>query len=629
MQGVEIMDTLMNKFGTNLTPYFLSIGASMVGVFIGSIYSDNESLLEFQRHLDQESYFREMVEHFVGKEMFFSVLQLSIGIMVFVFFMFALFLRMYVSKLINSNNNELIEGMMERLQKMEDVIELVLKDNNALDLKQVKLFNQEIEEQKKSFNDLITNKSLELETKLSDVKNTCVKVKNLVHVDYKKIMEISSKFTNIDESVQDMSSKVEKIFEKLDDLQKKVDQTFNEVEGEMNKELKKINDLSKSLHEQNDVNELNILKCNAMLTNSRILLDASIAKFENLEKSANEPISEDSGKLICCLKEAVQLTEFLENPTSTNDNFSKELPFHNNSFTNSINSLVFELMKKLTTMEEKMTNQLSMINKNTSKIKKLDVQTTEKLTDLKFYSDEWITAWVSVIYSLFNSSFLHLETQLFGIDSMEYPNIFDFKDAELKKHSKIFYQIMDQCKETCLKIVKEVNLLIFEYYLVQTTYTNSNTSLLSICYKKIDDELFNLFEDFEFIVKKSEIPLKKQTEIINTLCRLKCDLSSDLKSDTDRFNGLVKQNLDDFYLIHDTMKSLFKDTGSLQISDKSVSLNYDSVIELSDHSNSIISVSHEDSSFSENDSSLDDSALRPFKLNSAKRRSRDLDFVEL
>lgn len=80
------------------------------------------------------------------------------------------------------------------------------------------------------------------------------------------------------------------------------------------------------------------------------------------------------------------------------------------------------------------------------------------------------------------------------------------------------------------------------------------------------------------------------------------------------FNSLFQQNLKDFYIIHDTMKSLLADEAR-SFQPVSISKNND-VIEISDNSfDSVVSI--HTSTFSSdgaNTSVMSDDSFKPFKL---------------
>lgn len=627
------------------TPYIFGLGATILGVIFGSLYTDNESFIEFQNHLDKESYFQEMKQLFLKKDQFFELLKILVVFIVGIFFVIFIFTIILAVKLFNVNKllSRSLKDVDDRLQSTENVIESILKDNEVIDVEKLGFFRKEIEQQRISFNDLITNKALELETKISDAKSTCLKIKNNVHSDMLKFQSYVERIKELKMDIVNINDSLTKTKSSSQNLENEVAQFTKDVNHRMNESIKLIDDSIVSLNNRLKDQDVDICKCNSLLINSQILFEASIAKFELIES-----INKDDGKstvsqerIISCLKSALEINEHFKNSNEVNSDYNdsttessklmSELPLttgfiEKNPYSNSINSLLFEFMKRLSNIEEKLLDHNSLINNNSNKIKNLDLSTNDKISDLKFYSDEWIISWVSVIYGLFNSSFLHLENQLFGIDCLEYTTIFDIGTSEIENNSELFYDIMDKCKQKCLKVIKEVNLLIFEYYLVQKSYSNNKSSLLALCYAKIDEELTELFESFQISINNSKITKTKLLSINNTLFKLKHDLTSDLKDDTQRFNSLVKQNLDDFYIIHDTMKSIFRESSSNPV--KEDTGDDDSIIEISEHSNSLLSSSHEDSSFSENDSSilpdnLSEASLRPFKLlhsfNKAKR----------
>ena len=636
MESIESIISSFSLYSSigSFSPYVFGATATGLGLFLGSLYTENESMLEFQKHVDKESYFQEMKNLFLRREQFSQALLFVSAAVIFTLLLEVGSFFVINSKMKKSNNfwGLAQSDICDRLERMEEVIESILRDNSNMDMKQMRIFKSEIDQQRDSFKNLITNKSLELETRISDAKTSCQKIKIAVHTDMQKVVEVSSKLMSMKNDFANIGESVKNTRVMTQSIQTEVAAALEEAREKIKHYMDEFESSCSSLEERSKLHEVDIFKCNAMLVNAEILLEAALAKFEFIEAidTSDNSAKSESSRLVTCLQNALDVKKYFDDQPEVEQEdgeaLSDALPFRTpavekNPYKNSVNSVIFELMKRLSLLEERTTDQMSMISKNADKIKLLDASTTEKLSGMKFHSDEWITAWVSVIYSLFNSSFLQLENQLFGIDCLEYPSIFDVANEKLEENSTLFYDIMDKCKEKCVKIVKEVNMLIFEYYLVQNAYSGTNSSLLSMCNTKIDEEISDLFIHFDSTIRNSSISQSKQSGIMNTLLRLKMDLTSDLKSDTLRFNTLVKQNLDDFYLIHDTMKSIYK--GS-EIHNMSSSRSHrdnnadDSIIEISDISNSLLSV-HEDSSFSENEhsfsaDSFSETSLKPFKL---------------
>lgn len=618
-------ESLITKVG----PCAIGLSATAAGLYLGNLFTDNDSLTELQRHLDKEFYIHEMKSHFLKKEQFsqmqqMTVLSFAISFLFIWIFVLYLFYKLFsLKKLTNQNLTQAVE----RIRNVEQVIESILKEHEVLDIKQFEFFKTEIEQQRSAFKSFIANRSLEFETTVSDAKTSCLKAKNSVHADLKKITDLMGQVPQLRLNLMTMSSSLEETTGKAANL----NQNLEALAAEFDEKLEILkNSTSKTLISieeglQND--KIEISKCNSLLHCSEILFEAAISKFEEIEllKSGEESHNDRrilSERMTTCLKQAVELNKFLKSEdlaSSKTINGEVEKSKETNINDSSVNILLFDLIKRLELMEEKICSHHSLINGNDVKIRHLESSTSEKISDLKYCSDEWITSWVSVIYGLFNSSFLHIENQLFGIDCLEYTTIFDVANDKVDQSSNLFYEIMDKCKQTCLKIVKEVNLLIFEYYLIQGSIATTSSSLLSLCNTKIDDELEILFMELRQTVERTPMSTAKRTDILNTLVRLKADLTSDLKDDTRKFNTLVKQNLEDFCIIHDTMKTIFKESDKRQ-----TKLDEDSIIEISDHSNSLLSL-HEDSSFSENDNSAlenlsCETSLRPFKLSVSKQR---------
>lgn len=619
-----------------LNPYTIGLSATAIGLLLGSFFSDNDyPLLEFQRNMDKESYFHEMKQHFLKRDHFFKLVKYSVlGFIILFFFatIFVLYLTYDMFKLKKYIKIYFLKNT-ERICNIEDVIESILKDHEVLDIKQFEFFKNEIEEQRLAFKNFITNRSLEFESTISNAKNVCLKAKNSVHSELKVVSDITTKFSTLKNDVSKLDDQLNQSNKNLENLNQGVENASNEL---FNK-IEKIRIQSDRLFENfgNDLKEqkLDIYKCNSLLTCSKTLFEASLANFnekkinesENLNTQVfNEKNKESSDAIISCIKKANDINEFLKSQENT-----EELINNSKLENQPMNILIFELLERLKLVEERLFNHNSLINSNDIKIQKLETSTFEKISDLKTCSDEWITSWVSVIYGLFNSSFLHLENELFGIDCLEYSTIFDMADDMIQENSKLLYDITDKCKQICLKIIKEVNLLIFEYYLIQKSFAGSNSTLLSLCDNKINEELDTLYTNIAADINKFEMNNKKKEKILITLMKLKHDLALDLKDDTRKFNILVRQNLEDFCIIHDTMKTILKkskdnSTDEIMFNEEDDKEDDDSIIEIYSPTNSV-TYNTSTSSYSENDNSIESlpssSSLRPFKLSVKKRRN--------
>lgn len=625
----------------NFVSYLLGASATIVGVIINRMVTSDDTIVEFNKTLEEQSYLQEMRALFMKKDHFENMIKTSVLLLVGYLIMSSTFVFYLAFKLfqINSRLKAYQVNADLKLKNTEDVIESILKESEIVDIEQLKFFKSEIEQQRTAFQNLILNKSLELETKISDAKSVCIKTKKAVHEDLAEVEKLVANISGLRKELDNINE----LMEITRNNSKLLEIDMKHFSDDINKKMADtIAKFSSRIHEVNqkvESQEVNLFKCNALLLNSQTLLEASICKFEALEYIKNSQESDNisiSSRILSCIKKANEFQQYMDQidsksvttkPNNSTD-LSLELPsttgYTEKTFNlTSTNSAIYKILQKIDVLEKEVSLHDHLISRNTDGIKIIQSNTSDEISNIKSFSDDWVISWVSVIYGLFNSSFLQLENQLFDIDCLEYSTVFEVENDD---NGKLFEEIMSQCKQTCLKAIKEVNLLIFEYYLIQNSYACSKSSLIGMCNVKIDDEIEQLFEYVEQLINSSDINAAKQQNIKNTLFKLKHDLKSDLKSDTHKFNDLVKQNLDDFYIIHDTMKSLI-------VSQKEKSSDHDneydnSIIELSDHTDSLLS-SQENSSFSENDSSLIESSipgtkLKPLKLadSSATQRKR-------
>lgn len=621
LTGIFQSSNIIQNFG----PYAIGISATAIGIFLGTFYSDDSSLLEFQKHVEKESYFKEMKTFFLKKDHFFNILRWSITGFAISFILLTIFviylaydlfkLKRYILTYMTQNS--------KRVDDMECVIESVLKDNEITDFKRLEICKEEFKEQKKSFQEFLQNTSMEFEIAKQDCQNICNKAKKVAQSYTKKISDIFINFDSLKLEVSSLFEKIEDVSQKSNTLGNDLEKISSDVFEKAEIIKKNSNKIFEDLNTQLNSEMLDISKCNALLICSKSLFEASIEKFNEInlklkddsiidekELDSNEEVSSISS----VLNKAIEISKFLN--SNLNENMENEKKLYDQY---PGNALLITLMERLSSIEVEMFNQNSLITSNDTSIKKLEKNTMEKISNLKFDNDKWVTSWVSVMYGIFNSSFLHLENELFGIDSLEYQTIFEGSDDIIKENSKVMYDIMELCKKSCISIIKEVNLLIFEYYLIKQSFSGSKASIILICNDKIDKELNLMCLKIEKNIDHLSLDVDKKDGILGRLRNLINELSIDLKNDTLNFNTLVKNNLDDFCIMHETMKSLsthIKQEDNFSSADDDSDI--DSIIEINAHSTFNSSCSENENSFSGNNSY---SSLKPFKLsvNKAKK----------
>lgn len=609
-----IFSAMPHILSSKISPYLFGVSATIAGVFINKIISGGDSIYDFQTHLDQQLYINEMKELYLRRDQFGEVLLVAFVIIV-LNFIFSIFLAIKIRG-VNMKLHKTKDNFELKLKNSESVIESILKDFESIDLQQITVFKSDAERQRTAFADLIHNKSLELETKLAEAKNTCSRAKKCVHEDLSKIEKLVGNIQGMKEEVRKTNESLEvtrsntKLLEIdvkhfTEDINKKIDESITSLSS-------KISEIGKKI----EGDSVDIFKCNSLLLNAELLLEASILKFEALEAIETTDSNQNPSftRITKCIEKAKEFHDFMNQSSITGEDTPGPT-----------NAALYQILQAIDALKKKVSAEELSILKNTDAIKDLHMKVNYKLIELKSESDDWIKSWISVIYGLFSSSFLQLESQLFGIDFMEY-NVSNNEKLDDPESLKLFEQIKTQCKKTCIRTIKEVNLLTFEYYLIQKSQYSNSPSLTNMCYLKIDQELEELFHQLELSINTSDLCDLKKTIIKSIVLKLKHGLASDLKSDTNKFNLLVRQNLDDFHIIHETMKSI----NSSEFSKDSIN-DGDSVIELSDYSNSLISL-HNDESFSESDSSMletsiSETKLKPLKLadsSATKRKNLSL-----
>ncbi|OUT24009.1 hypothetical protein CAS74_000391 [Pichia kudriavzevii] len=627
---------MFERYSKNILTCLVGLGATAIGVAIGSFFNDNETIEELHDYLDKEQYIQYLVSSFIKKDEFIELFKYAVLSIIFMIAFALAFAGFTLVKLKKQDKTTALklENIHEKISNIEHVIESILRDHENIDIEQLKFFKSEIDQQRITFKNLISNKTLELETKISAATSVCSKAKTQVQTDLKNAKDmichsdyLKNELNAIQQTLNNVKLKSQTIETDMTELYDSISEKRTFIEQEFKEKFTSLNEKLNSQY-------VDIHKCNNLLLDSQIMLEAAVIEFEKVSNPTDIAKSSNiTERTILCLRKALEVKSYYETGTETENLCSSsmitELPFTSGNIEtdpnkNSVNASLIKIMSHVSDIEERLDVQEVLIKKNCSDLKNSLNLTATKVSDIKAYSDEWITSWIAVLYALFNSTFMNLEDQLFGIDYMEYKTIFQFESNKSNENSNLLQDIVEKCKKTCLKTINEVNLLIFEYYLVQKSSPECGSSLVSLCEAKIDEELEDLFESIKIALGRSSITEPQKSNILNTLHKLKQDLVSDLKCDTRRYNSLVKQNLKDFHLIHDTIKTLFT-----KPEHKGLSLSEDeSVIEVSDNSISLIS-ENINSSYSEDDSSflnegLSGSSLRPFKITTSLKTKGNL-----
>lgn len=519
------------------------------------------------------------------------------------------------------------------MENLERVVDSILLESNNEDVEMLKFdFNDKLN----SLNDSFLNRVNNLELKLIKAQTTIDEYKSNIQEEYQNIKSLVKKVPEVQNILTNFDIDLGEIKLKINTLNSEISKISTSIESELFKVSKRIRDFKDDLNSKLDQEEIQIFKCNALLVNSKILFESSLIRFENIlhlidsnieiddlnENKENILPGDSSSKLEDLLKDGLKIINTLK----SNEKTAKEIDFLLNAEVgttinselgieeNATTALLFDVSKRLDTVETHINVQERYIHQNLDKMRSLNNNHNEKISEMKSHSEDWIIAWVSVIYGLFNSTFIDLQNQLLGHDNFNSLNGFieaisSFDDGEV-----FFEEFISHCKDTCLKVMKEVSLLIFEYYLIHRDINKNGDSILPVCHSKIEFEVDTLICLFEDTLKRTKINTKEYTNLRTEVSSFKEKLKFDMSQNAITFNSLFQQNLKDFYIIHDTMKNLLTEESRRTIVEPEK--NNADIIEVSDNSfDSVISI--HTSTFSSDDgntSLMSDDSFKPFKL---------------
>lgn len=518
------------------------------------------------------------------------------------------------------------------VENLERVVDSILLDSNNDDVGMLKIdFNDRLD----CLNDSLLARFNTVEVKISKCNTTVNEYKSSIHDEYQNIKLLIKKVPEVQKTITDLEIGLDGLKLKLNTLNKETGKVSNSIDDEFAKANRRIIDFKNDLNVKLDQEEIQIFKCNALLVNAKILFELSLIRFENIlhvldsnieiedlnENKENILPGDSPSKLENMLLDGLKIINRLKNNENTaNDidslleteiGITTELSVEENTTT----ALLFDFSKRLDTVETQINVQERYIHQKLDKIRSINNNHNEKITEMRTHSEEWIIAWVSVIYGLFNSTFIDLQSQLLGNDNFNSLNGFIEVISAFDNGELFLEEFISHCKDTCLKVMKEVSLIIFEYYLIHRNINKKGESILPICQERIDFEVNTLTSLFEETLIRTKIKSKEYPKMRMEVSCFKDMLKFDMNQNAVKFNSLFQQNLKDFYIIHDTMKNLLSDE-SKRNEFKPKQDNMDDVIEISDNSlDSAISI--HSSTFSSDDANtsvMSEESFKPFKL---------------
>ncbi|GMM30163.1 hypothetical protein DAMA08_029080 [Martiniozyma asiatica (nom. inval.)] len=606
-------------------PFLFGAGTTVLG-FVIAAFSGSQSNLDLEvinGASEQSQYIKES-----------QVLELANSVIIYTtllfFINFASIIALMIRALYFTKRSEKMHfAHQKKLQDIEIVVNSILQDEETVDAKQLEYLKKSSETLKLEFSDLVINKTLEFNTNIQKAisliakdKAQCQSSCKQVSTVMEKIPEIKNKLTELAEHTSTVSDFIKSVTGKADEIKIKLKNKFQELDDNLQKERK-------SIYEKVDAESFNLKKCNALLSSAKILYDASLLKFQDVLSSsssdlkyANSSTTKNSPaeyKLESLLQDAIKIRAQISDE-SVNVGNLLDVDYDsspNNCFSldkltqNTLQLMLLDISKRMDLLELNLKKQKTALDNNLSKMQYISKNTSEKVDSIKDHSDEWIISWVSVIYGLFSSSFTDLQRQLVGVDNLTSLNVFVSACQHLQEGSAFIDEFVLLCKSTCLRLMKQMSVLIFEYYLIHRDTQKIGSSILGVCYEKITHEVDNMFVLFEKALQSSNIDKNHKFKLSTTVLQFKDRLEQDLKGNAENFNSMFKQNIQDFYIIHDTIKILASENSDLE-KPQSFSSEDESIIEIESEDSLMILNS---SVVSEADTSvMSEDSFKPFKL---------------
>lgn len=524
-----------------------------------------------------------------------------------------------------------------RLESLELVVDSILKDATE---KEIKIILSEFHDKLEALEDSWIEKFNILSGRMTSNENIVNEYRSQAQTEYQNFKSLSNKIPAIKESLRELDTEFIELKSKLTQVSTEASTISSTFESEVFKVKKKIYDFKNHLDKKLDIKELQLMKTNGLLTKSKILFETSLLRFEYILKAAGEKLDdveqnkenismedESSYKLEKLLNESLSLVERIKHKEisasmlddllelETGTTFESELAIQEKAS----DELLFDISRKLEVIETQINEQELYIHKSFDKVKSLNSNNSEKITKLQSHSEEWVIAWVSVIYGLFNSSLTDLQNQLLGRDSFESFNHFIRKIESFDDRDSFLEDFISYSKDTCLKVMKEISLLIFEYYLIHQNIHHTGESILTFCEEKIEFEVDTLIALFEETLVRTTIKQSEYSKLRAAVAEFKNTIKSDMTANALSFNELFRQNLRDFYIIHDTMKTLAREDRNNQKpsihNKKKQQLATEDMIEILDDSFNTREFLSESSYISEDISnSFSEKSFKPFRL---------------
>jgi len=377
-------------------------------------------------------------------------------------------------------------------------------------------------------------------------------------------------------------------FKEMDDQVRRLNTIINKLED-------KSGDATLEVCKGIDIVKVNCYKSSIQLLNSKILFDAALSKFEVVQNSLKELVTEGQEeecpsrnfekrqledaqqRLEKCLKESISVRRRLEMIECKRENEMS------NSHTLSLILDEHSLDPKLEMSQQSSddfgyfkiysdANDLAISDLN-DRVSKLEQQISkvpgsDSLHNrLSNTSEDLLNNWISALYGMLNTDVMRIRSHIFGLEELEALNLFEETGHQLGSQYAMISEFVDICKRYCTKIMSTVSIIVLESHLVK----NQNDEYITKeCKLKIRLSLDDIFEQFKKTVFDSSISSNEKNSLLELLAHFRERLLSDLITAAVEYLSLFRQNINDFQIIHDSLNSLNNSSETSKESEESI-----------------------------------------------------------
>lgn len=572
------------------TGYFpLILGVSLCGILI-TFFKDgqDEDILAIQRMLEIESERpvpdKNLIEFIDSsrKTHFYLVLTtLSEIILLLICYLLSRRYTSQVGKKI-SILQKYIKAELERVENTSNSTILEMRIKNSKDL----------EDYTRNYQGILSNERQRITQILGTTKN---RVENMLKQNFKRIEKVRKGFVDLivtDDEVKRAIDCVKKLEQRISSAESKVTDQYTHINEQANKlrtTVSKLEDSSETatveLYKKMNLMKVMCYRSNIQLESSKILFNTALLKYENVERTIkriinDEPptaVSESTSntdielqkRLERCIQMSLETREklrFIEckksNDVSNSHVLSEVLEDHllekSDSEKGEEESGEFEYFKiysdgtdltiaDLDSRLKKLEASHQLSQKNLNKIQSdSNKQSTDEM-------DSWVNDWISAIYGLLNSDVIQLQSQILGNEKFKGLELLEETSRQLGTRYKIMSTFVSECREICLKLMNNISVIAVESHMVQN---NDEISILGECQNKIQITLQDLFEKFMVLVKQASLGKKEEQSLIQIMAHFHERLCSDLTAAASDYLLLFKRNVNDFYLIQQSLSAL-------------------------------------------------------------------------